>query len=196
MLLKVAFTLGRAPLQDALGGAEFQRVRRDAEARLPAYLQMLPPLPDHSGAQMFLAAACALVAFHRALPDRSAAENSALLQDALRHAARWVPGPLRRLYRWVFFQPWYYRRLASAVIGGGGFEGTLEEDRSTHTVQVTYTACGIQEFLHRIEAAELGPHICALDELESELFGLGLSRTGTLGRGARCCDFRWQKPRG
>lgn len=32
------------------------------------------------------------------------------------------------------------------------------------------------------------------DAVESEIFGLGLQRTGTLGRGATHCDFRWVHP--
>jgi hypothetical protein len=55
------------------------------------------------------------------------------------------------------------------------------------------TACGIQLFLHRIGERDLGPHVCALDDLESDVFGLGLERTGTLGRGASRCDFRWTR---
>ena len=194
MLLRIAFTLGRRPLQAALGDEVFRRTRRAALESLPSYRKQLPPTPAHPGAKMFLSLTCDLVAFHRALPERSAAENSALLQEALRHAARWVPRPVRRLYRWMFFQPWYYRHLAGSVIGGGGFEGTLEEDRASQQVIVTYTACGIQQLLRRLGADDLGPHICSLDELESEIFGLGLTRTGTIGRGAACCDFRWTKP--
>ena len=94
----------------------------------------------------------------------------------------------------MFFRPAHYRKLTAGIFGGAGFEGTLEDDPAQRLLVVTYSGCGIQRFLQQIGAAELGPHICTLDELESEIFGLGLTRTGTLGRGAKACDFRWQHP--
>lgn len=195
-LLTIGFVLGRKPLVDALGRDRLGEVRRTATREAARAIALLPDLPDHPGAHMFLVATCALVGFHRALPDRDAAANSALFQASLRHAARWLPLPLRRLYRWVFFRPGHYRKLVAGTFGGAGFEGTLEDDPARKTLAVTYTGCGIQLFLERIGASELGPHICGLDELESEVFELGLERTGTLGRGASCCDFVWTHPRG
>ncbi len=192
MLLGLAFRLGRAPLVRALGAERVAEARRRAVRELPGILALLPPTPGKAGAHYFLSAACHLVAFHRAV-GLPAAESTALLRDALKEASRWVPRPIRWLYRWLYFQPWFFRRVTDGTFGGGGFEGEAIA-LGPGAMGVDYTACGIQLFLHRIGEGELGPHICSLDELESEVFDLGLIRTGTIGRGAPRCDFRWQRP--
>jgi len=194
MLLWVAFALGRAPLLQRFGPERLAEVRRRAKLELPGVLACLPPTPGKGGARYFLSATCHLVAFHRAtgLP---ASESAALFRDALARAARQVPRPVRWFYRWIYFQPWFFRRVTEGTFGGGGFEGE-RVDVGPGGIGVDYTACGIQLFLHRIGEAELGPHVCALDDLESEVFQLGLTRSGTIGRGAARCDFRWRRPAG
>ena len=192
-LLTLAFLLGRRPIITEIGPDEYARLRSQATAALPAIIAQLPDLNGKSGARFVLEAACALVAFHRALPGRSAEANANLLRTALLHAARWVPPPIRRFYRWMFFSPWYHRRLLDSIAGGGGFAGEYVPGQSGKKFGVEYSVCGIQLFLTRIGASDLGPHICGFDDLESEVFGLGLVRTGTIGRGANACDFRWTK---
>ncbi len=194
LTLRLLLALGRAPLAAALGFDESARVRRDAPVLFAALLRQLPDFGSHGGARAFVTGACWLIAFHRALPDRDAAANTELLRACLFHAARRVPGPIRRLYRWLFFLPAYHQRLFAATAGGGpeGFEGKLvRSDR--HQFGVDYTRCGIQTFLLQVGATDLAPHVCSLDDVESEVFGLGLVRTGTLGRGAHACDFRWTR---
>ncbi len=191
MLLTVAFTLGRSALVARLGAGRVAEARRRAKLELPGILALLPPTPGKGGARFFLSASGHLVAFHRAV-GLPAAESAALFRDALARAASWVPRPVRWLYRWVYFQPWFFRRVTDGTFGGGGFEGERVALGSGE-IGVDYTACGIQQFLQRIGEAELGPHVCALDDLESEVFGLGLRRSGTIGRGASRCDFRWKR---
>lgn len=191
MLLAIAFTLGRPALVSRLGAEHVAAARRRAKLELPGILALLPPTPGKGGSRFFLSASAHLVAFHRAV-GLPAGESAALFRDALAQAARWVPRPARWLYRWVYFQPWFFRRVTDGTFGGGGFE----DERvalGPGAIGVDYTACGIQQFLHRIGEAELGPHVCTLDDLESEVFGLGLARTGTIGRGASRCDFRWKR---
>jgi len=191
VLLAAAFTLGRAPIVARLGAAGVSEARRRARLELPGILALLPPTPGKDGARYFLAAACQLVAFHRAV-GLPADESAALFRSALSHAAGWLPRPVRWLYRWLYFQPWFFRRVTDGTFGGGGFEGE-RVDTGPGGMGVDYTACGIQSFLHRIGEAELGPQVCALDDLESEVFGLGLSRQETIGRGGSRCDFRWRR---
>ena len=184
---------GRTALQTSLGAAEAARLRAEAPGLLPALTAQLPDL-GRSGARSLLIATCFLVAFHRSLPGRSAAENTALFGQCHRALLLSVPRPLRRLYRWIFFQPWFYRRLLQSIVGGPpglGFGGVLVEVEGGFGVD--YHACALQTFIQRVQAPELGPHICTLDFVESEVLELGLTRGGTIGQGARGCDFRWRR---
>ncbi len=193
--LRALLVLGRKPLVEALGPAECARLRREVPAALPALLARLPDFGRRSGARTFLTVTCWLVAFHRALPGRDAATNAALFRAVFFRAARLLPRPIRRIYRWSFFRPATHQALFASVVGGAedGFDGEIAE-LGPGDFQVTYTRCGIQSFLHRIDASDLGAHICSLDDVESEVFALGLQRTGTLGRGAAACDFHWRHP--
>lgn len=185
--------MGRPALIQTLGPVEAARVAREAPHRLR---ELLPQIPDlgRPGARGFLVFTCMLVAVRRACPTRSPAEAAQLLGDVFRSGARWVPLPLRRLYRRIFFSPWYHKKLVDGTVGGGeaGFEGHLVKHPGGFGVD--YSRCALQHFVRQIGEAELGPEICGLDDVESEIFELGLVRTGTLGRGAKRCDFRWTKP--
>jgi hypothetical protein len=193
--LQLLLWLGRGALVDALGPEEALRVRRDAPGLVPAIAAKLSP-DSPPGARIFLLAACWLVAFHDALPGRPVADNAALFEACLRRAAQPLPGFVRRFYRWVFFLPAYGRRLTDGIFSKSvdGFEGTHLPGVAGRSFGVEYTACGIQRFLRRIGRAEVGPHVCRLDFVESDVFGLGLRRTGTIGGGAPKCDFHWERP--
>ncbi len=186
--------MGRPALVITLGPAEARRVAKEAPERLR---EVLPKIPDlgKPGARGFLIFTCMLVAIRRVCPERSPAQATELMGAVFRSAARFLPLPLRRLYRWFFFSPWYHRRLVEGTVGGGeaGFEGRLV----THPggFGVDYSRCALQHFLHHIGEGALGPEICGLDEVESDIFELGLVRSGTIGRGAKKCDFRWTKAR-
>ena len=194
----LAFTallfLTRASFVEVLGAARAKQMRADAAAAFPALLAQVPA-DAPGGARPFYVATCYLAAIHRALPERPAADNVALVTTALRRLARWIPGPVIRARRWLWFQPWYNRRLAASILGPGedSFAGdyTLQKDGFS----VNYTRCGLQIFLARAGVKEIGPYVCGFDQLESEIFGLGLVRTGTIAQGAKLCDFRWTQSR-
>ncbi len=171
------------------------RLRTDAPAALAGLLPLIPA-DAPSGARSFYLATCYVAAVHRALPERSAADNVALVTQSLRRLARWLPGPLVRLRRWLWFQPWYNRPFAKSILGPGpdSFVGEYVPGPDKNSFGVNYHRCGLQLFLARASLPELGPLVCGLDHLESEIFGLGLVRTGTLAQGAKMCDFRWTRP--
>lgn len=186
--------LTRSVFVAELGKERARELSRAAPAELSSLLPQLPDL-GRPGARQFLVATCWLVAVHRALPGRTAAQNGDLFRRAVAHLLGRVPRPVRALRRWIFFQPWYNRRLFASLVGTStgsdeGFVGTLVEG-GKGSFGVDYTECALQKFLARVGSAELGPHVCALDFLESEVFGLGLVRNGTLATGAPRCDFRW-----
>lgn len=195
--LRVLLWAGRAELASSLGPEEARRLRRMAPTLVDPLVSQLPDL-QRGGARSFLVATCWMLAFCRASPSLDIAQNAALFTGCLRRILGRVPGPARRLYRWIFFQPWYHRRLIASIIGS---ENGSKDAFEGHYVPVEggfgvdYSACAIQKFLQKQGAAELGPYVCALDFVESEMMGLGLERSGTIGTGAPRCDFRWRQKR-
>lgn len=196
LALRLLLWFGRHELANTVGADDAARVRREAPVLVPALVAQLPDLEKRPGARAFLVASCMLVAFHRALGGRSASDNADLFGRCLRAAASHLPLWTRRLYRWMFFLPWYHRKLVAEVVGGGpeGFEGTFVPGEPGRSFGVDYHQCAIQLFLARIGQIDLGPHVCELDFVEAEIFDLGLVREGTLSRGAKRCDFRWVRP--
>lgn len=194
---QLAFTallfLTRTTFVEALGVTRAARMRGDAMRVLTGLLPQIPA-DAPSGARGLYVAICYLAAIHRALPERTAADNAGLVTQALRRVARWIPGPVIRLRRWLWFQPWYNRRLAASIVGPGpdGFVGDYLP--APNGFGVNYHRCGLQIFLARVGIPEIGPLVCGFDQLESEIFGLGLVRTGTIAQGAKVCDFRWTRP--
>ena len=170
---RVLLWLGRPALRASLGPSEARRVETEAIAKFRALRPEIPQL-GKAGAHSFLVVTAMLVAMRRACPERSPHDAAVLVGDICRSGARFLPGPVRRFYRWVFFSPWYHRSLVTAVVGGGeaGFEGKLVEHPGGFGVD--YSRCALQHFLQRVGEPELGPEICGLDDIESEIFGLGL----------------------
>lgn len=192
LTLRLVLWLGRPGLRAVLGETDAARVVREAPAHLR---ELLPRIPDlgRPAARFFLVATAGLVAVRRAIPERPPADATAALGGALRSTARVLPRPVRRLYRAMFFAPWYHRRLVDGLVSDHpqGFQGRLLSHPDGFGVE--YTGCALQAFLRSSGHPELGPEICGLDEVESDIFELGLRRTGTIGRGAPRCDFRWTR---
>lgn len=190
LLFRLMLRVGRPGLQAVLGDADAHRVLAEAPQELGALLPRIPDL-GKPAARTFLLVTAWLVAVRRAIPDRAPSDATAALGGAFRSAARFVPRPARRLYRAIFFAPWYHRRLVDGLVGPGAFQGELVAHPGGFGVN--YTGCALQVFLRSLGHPELGPEICGLDEVESDIFELGLTRTGTIGRGASACDFRWTR---
>jgi len=196
LLLRLFLRLTRRVWEGAVGATAARSLSADAVAALRPLLTQLPDL-GRPGARDFLVATAYLVAVHKALPGRTAAENGALFRAACASLLERVPRPVRKLRKWLFFRPWYNRRLFASLVGTStgsteGFVGAIVEE-GVGAFGVDYTECALQKFLARVGASELGPHVCALDFLESEVFDLGLVRTGTMMTGAPKCDFRWRR---
>ena len=60
---------------------------------------------------------------------------------------------------------------------------------------INILSCGICHNFAKHDAMELVPYMCATDDVQSDRFGQGLRRTGTIALGAHHCDFRY-KPGG
>lgn len=69
----------------------------------------------------------------------------------------------------------------------------IEGDGQESDWGVDYTECAFCKFLSEHGAPGLGPYLCLVDEIYSEAFGWGLTRTKTLAEGYEKCDFRFKK---
>jgi hypothetical protein len=68
----------------------------------------------------------------------------------------------------------------------------VEGDGDVFDYGYNFTECATQKFYITQGAEEFLPFYCFLDFPKSRLFGLGLSRTGTLAEGYKVCDFRFK----
>ena len=71
----------------------------------------------------------------------------------------------------------------------------VEGDGDTFDYGYNFTECATQKFYIAQAAEEFLPFYCFLDFPKSRLYGLGLSRTGTLAEGCEVCDFRFKAGR-
>ena len=71
----------------------------------------------------------------------------------------------------------------------------VEGDGDTFDYGYNFTECATQKFYITQAAEEFLPFYCFLDFPKSRLYGLGLSRTGTLAEGCEVCDFRFNAGR-
>lgn len=68
----------------------------------------------------------------------------------------------------------------------------VEGDGDMFDYGYNFTECATQKFYIEQGAEEFLPFYCFLDFPKSRLYGLGLSRTGTLAEGCEVCDFRFK----
>lgn len=69
----------------------------------------------------------------------------------------------------------------------------VEGDGERFDFGVDYLECAVWSFLKAQGTPELAPYVCALDQLYSDAFKWGLSRTSTLAEGGTRCDFRFRR---
>jgi hypothetical protein len=113
-----------------------------------------------------------------------------------------IPILLRRIAGYLWFSPWYLRRLRKRAKESqerkypGGYVLTfIEGDGKTFDYGFDYTECAGYKFLNQQNAPELAPFLCAVDKVASDLLGWGLTRTMTIAEGCTKCDFRYKKGR-
>lgn len=76
---------------------------------------------------------------------------------------------------------------------GGYVLAYVEGDGQDFDYGIDYIECASCKFLNDQGATELGPYVCAVDRVASEMLGWGLRRTMTLAEGGERCDFRFKK---
>jgi hypothetical protein len=113
---------------------------------------------------------------------------------------RAIPVVVRRLIGYLWFSPWFLRRLkkrateSQARTYPGGYVLTfVEGDGHNFDYGIDYTECASCKFLSAQGASELAPYVCAVDRIASEMLGWGLCRTMTIAQGGDTCDFRFKR---
>lgn len=111
--------------------------------------------------------------------------------DSYRLLAGRVPGVLRRrLFRWV--SPWLERRLRrEAGVEGSGWRYEVR-DSGKGELAFDVLQCPVCRVFEEHDQRDVVPFVCALDDTMSELFDMGLERSGTRALGAERCDFRYR----
>ena len=111
-----------------------------------------------------------------------------------------LPGWVCRVIRILWFSPWFVERVQKRALSsqerqypGGYVLNYVEGDGQTFDYGVDYIECASCKFLEGQDAIELGPYVCAVDKMASEMLGWGLRRTMTLAEGSERCDFRFKK---
>jgi hypothetical protein len=187
--------------------AKYGEAQADAmagEVRLE-YERLIPDLPYVGGRQpftRFIISTAWCLAMYRVLKA-----HGRTVQEA---------GPLvyeltaKMTYDYPWFVRWFIGRMCfcQLLLGNlkktaaeshqrrypGGYVYTfVEGDGKEFDWGVDYTECASCKFLGEHGASELGPYLCLVDEVYSEAFGWGLTRTKTLADGYEKCDFRFKK---
>jgi hypothetical protein len=111
-----------------------------------------------------------------------------------------IPRWVRRVIGVLWFIPWFAKRLQKRAAlsqerkyPGGYVLAYVEGDGQDFDYGIDYIECASCKFLNEQDAAELGPYVCAVDKVASEMLGWGLRRTMTLAEGGERCDFRFKK---
>jgi hypothetical protein len=88
---------------------------------------------------------------------------------------------------------WMLRRIMIAGFPAPGFELTFLPDDDSH-FGFDIQRCFYQDIVTHYGAPELTASFCQVDNYSMEALPANIhwTRTGTLGTGAACCDFRWQ----
>jgi hypothetical protein len=187
-------------LEAAVGPLRAEAISESARQRYFGVLARLPERPDAPVYGDIVRATAVLVALYSVARDDGVSLPEFWQITEKANADRFAKMP--RLVRWAAGRAmlgwparWWFRRAAvrsqTATLAGFAFDYVLGDDASDFGIN--YTSCPLGAMAAREGVAELGPWICELDRVSSEAMGWGLSRTGTLAQGARCCDFRFKK---
>jgi hypothetical protein len=139
-----------------------------------------------------------LLCFALVLRERGCAtpEIGAFFHDSFTRPFPWLPKWLvRRLARPLFWLT--FRRFAAVAEQSQRREHPDEFVLAVPTpppgadYALEIRDCAVCKAFTRHGEQSVVPYVCAMDDLVSDEFGLGLQRTGTRALGAECCDFRY-----
>jgi hypothetical protein len=169
------------------------------------YEDLIPQIPnigDRNPLLIFLLPTTRYLAIYRTLQKhgRTVEEAGRLVYEIGEAEFEAIPGWVRRVIGILWFSRWFAKRLQKRAASsqerkysGGYVLVYVEGDGQDFDYGIDYIECASCKFLNEHDAAELGPYVCAVDKVASEMLDWGLRRTMTLAEGGERCDFRFKK---
>lgn len=169
------------------------------------YEKLIPQLPWVGGGQpftQFVIATGWFLAMYHSLKQHGVQQDEVgqMFFDSSKAYIESYPGFMLKLMGHINFSERYLMKLQEKALEshlrqypGGYVFNFITGDGKTFDYGVDYLECASCKFLKAQGAMEIAPYLCAIDQLYSEKFGWGLSRTMTLAEGYEKCDFRFKK---
>ncbi len=175
---------------------------RDSRQEYEALVPQIPYIGDRSPLLIFLLPTSRHLALYRALQRQGEPVEAAgrLIYEMSGAELNAVPGFVRRMISQVWFSTWFRGRLRKRAAEsqqhrypGDYVFAYVEGNGAAFDYGIDYAECASVKFLKAQGAQELGPYVCAVDSIASEMLGWGLTRTMTIADGFGRCDFRFKK---
>jgi hypothetical protein len=174
------------------------QARREYEVLIP----QIPFIGKRNPFLIFLLPTSRYLAIYRVLrrTGLTVEESGRVIDQMNQCELNAIPVFLRRIIGYLWFSPLYIWRLKKRAkesrerrYPGGYVLDFVKGDARTYDYGLDYVECAGCKFLEQQGASELAPLLCNLDKASSEILGWGLTRTMTIAKGYRKCDFRFKK---
>ena len=184
------------------GEEEANTLMRESRQKYKDLIPQIPYIGKRNPLLIFLLPASRYLAIYRTFQEhgRTVEEAGRLVYEIAEAQFEAIPRWVRRVIGVLWFIPWFAKRLQKRAAlsqerkyPGGYVLAYVEGDGQDFDYGIDYIECASCKFLNEQDAAELGPYVCAVDKVASEMLGWGLRRTMTLAEGGERCDFRFKK---
>ncbi len=195
-------SLVKPVLIDRYGEEETRAIMQGSHRKYEELIPHIPYIGDRNPMVIFLFPTTRLLAVYQSLLElgKTLEEAGRLINEMIEAEAKAMPGWLRRLIGVLWFSRLLHTRVRKRAEAsherkypGGYVFDFIEGDGINFDYGIDYIECASCKLLEAQDATELGPYVCAVDKISSELLGWGLSRTMTLAEGGERCDFRFKK---
>ena len=189
----------KAEMDKVLPKAQSDALWQEAAAKLDGFLTRYSALPKgvhmHTDSRILPSAAVYLTVKDAAGPE----EAYRIIEDAAVQICKPIERKLGKLMklpgmRSLFLKAW--DPMTKKLFGpGNGFQNVFYPKKKGE-YRMDVTSCPYCRYFTELGCPELTKIFCENDErIYGNLPGLSFMRTGTLGKGAECCDFCLRKER-
>jgi len=195
-------SLVKPVLIDRYGEEEARAIMQSSRRKYEELIPHIPYIGDRNPMVIFLFPTTRFLAIYQSFLEhgKSLEEAGRVIYEMTEAEANAMPGWVRRLIGVLWFSHPLNQRLRKRAESshereypGGYVFDFVEGDGINFDYGIDYIECASCKLLKAQDAAELGPYVCAVDKITSELLGWGLRRTMTLAEGRERCDFRFKK---
>ena len=175
---------------------------RESRQKYEDLIPQIPYIGERNPLLIFLFPASRYLAIYRTFKKhgKTVEEAGRLVYEIGEAEFEAIPSWARRAIGVLWFSRLFTKRLQKRAVSsqerkysGGYVLAYVEGDGQDFDYGIDYIECASCKFLNEQDAAELGPYVCAVDKIASEMLGWGLRRTMTLAEGSERCDFRFKK---